>query len=324
MNRRPAQLRFDQVRTFGRIMADTRTLVRNNFVVFFKTMLFIVGPFVLLTCTLETFYQIEQAENIDSYGGGGGMGSYIASNYVFMQFRWVINGMITALVVSHFVKVYKEKGDDRFDVNDVGRSLIKDFFGSMLAIIVMFAIVAAISALIGYIIYGMTETSLGFAGLMIFAGFVGYILLRFPFWYFVFSTFVARQSEAKPVNIFTGIGISGRVFSGNYWKTWVIFFVMWIILALIGMFISLPAQLLGSMLKLMSLNPMQMESDYKLLQAILMSIGEFAKTMVNSVFCISVALHFFSLKEQLDGEGTKKLVDSIGSKQDDDGIELTY
>jgi hypothetical protein len=322
MNRSQEQLRFDRVRTFGRVMADTRSFVRDNFSAFFKTILFVVGPFILLTCTLESFYKIQ---NETTFFGDGAFAEYLAGTFIIHQLRWVINGIITAMAVSHFIKVYREKGSERFDANDVGASIGRDILGNLLALIMMLIIVVLLSTLIGYIIYGLAEVNAGLAALLIGVGFVVYFLVRFPVWYFIFSVFMARTTEKKTINVFAAIGEAAKVFSGAYWKTWVIFFVMWLILYLIGTLISLPAEVLSSVLTMLTIDSFLESSDeYKMLQAILLSVGEFAKTIVNSVFCISVALHFYSLKEQTDGQGTKELVDTIGTKTDDDGVELTY
>lgn len=323
MNRRPQPLRFDRIRNFGRVMADTRNFIRDNFVVFFKTILFLVGPIALLTCTLQTFYQFKIA-GPDGSPEFDRFGSYIAKTAIYSQLRWVINGFVTAIVVSHFVKVYREKGEGKFDVNDVSRSILKDIFGNLLSFIIMFLGVALIAVVIGYLIYGMSEVSMGAAFLVFLAGWIAYLLIRFPFWYFVFSVFMARTSGPKPVNVFSAMGQAGRVFAGSWWMSWVIFFCMWLLLYLVGMLVSLPAELAGSMLQLFAYDIDTSDTDWQLIQTILISTGEFAKTIINAAFCITVALQFYSLKEKTDGEGTMQQVNSIGNNSDDDGIELIY
>lgn len=324
MSGRRQTLRFERVRSFGRIMSDTRGFIRDNFVVFFKTMLFMVGPIVLLTCTLESFYQINLSNGDDISESFNRLGSYIAINSILSQTRWAINGLVTVVVVSHFIRVYREKGEGKFDISDVGRSIRKDFFGTLFAFIMMLLIVTVVALIIGYTMYGLAEVSVGGFVMIMLAGSVAYLLIRFPFWYFVFSVFFARTSGPKNRNVFSGMGLAGKVFSGNWWMTWVIFFCMWLILYLLGFAISLPAKMAGYILQLFSIDLSADSPDYRLLQTVLTSVGEFARTIVNSVFCISVALQFFSLKEKEDGEGTNELIEEIGTKNDDDGIELTY
>lgn len=321
MNATQAPLRFEKIRNFSSIFSDTRRVIRENFGVFFKSMLFLVGPVALITCTLDAFYHVNLLAPGD-VPALDRLGSYFALSAIYTELRWSINGFVTAIVVSHFVKVYREKGAGKFEVGDVARSMFRDILGNLLAFIVMFLSVAIISAILGYLVYGLAGVSIGAMVIMVFAGWLAYVLIRFPFWYFVYSVFFART--ARNLNVFSAMGLAGKVFSGNWWNTWAIFFCMWLLLWIIGLALSAPAQVATFLMRMYSFDMDEESADWKLLQTILMSLGEFAKTIINSVFMVTVALHFYSLKERIDGEGTQKLVAMIGEKQEDEGIELTY
>ena len=323
MSQRELPLKFDQIRTFGKVFSDTRKLIRENFAVFLKTILFLVGPIILLTCTVDTFYDT----NIigDDEFDWEKVGSYVASKTIYAQLRWLINGLFTAMVVSHFVKVYKEKGPGKFDVNDVTKSLFSDFGGSMLTLILVFAMTSLVGVLVAAILFGVAELSIGVGVFLIIVTYIGYFLVRFPFWYFMYSIFFARHSEAKLRNAIAGLQFSAQVLKGRWWFTWIVFFCMWALLAVLGSVISLPAEILAMIAQLSTFDPTtNTEIDWKLVQCILTSLGEFAKTLINSVFCAAIALHFYSLKEKKDGKGTMEMLDQIGKNKDDDHIELTY
>ncbi|HLG02354.1 MAG TPA: hypothetical protein VI731_02085 [Bacteroidia bacterium] len=323
MNARPRPLRFDSVRNFGRILADTRNFVRENFVVFFKTILFLAGPFILLTCALEVYYQVNLVKDRDLPFNR--LGTYIAFSQILRELRWALNGFVVAIVVSHFIKVYREKGPGKFEVGDVTASLFKDFFGNAFTFLILFGVVAVVTIIPGYLVMRMASVNISSVIPVIFAGFIAYFLLRFPFWYFIFSVFFARTSNGKNANVFQGLGLAGKVFSGNWWQTWAVFFVIWLILFLLGRVISLPAEIAQEIMKLYSAGFMSEDSElWRLTLTILGTFAEFAKTAINSVACITIALHFHSMKEKLDGEGTKKLIDSIGTKDEDEGIEYTW
>jgi hypothetical protein len=321
MNATQAPLRFEKIRNFSGVFSDTRRVIRENFGVFFKSILFLVGPVALITCTLDMYYQVNLLTPGD-VPDFNHLGSYFALTAIYTQLRWTINGFVTAIVVSHFVKVYREKGPGKFEVGDVARSMFRDILGNLLAFVVMFLSVGAITAIFGYLVYGLAGISLGAVFIMVFGGWLGYVLIRFPFWYFVYSVFFART--ARNLNVFSAMGFAGKVFSGSWWNTWAIFFCMWLLLWVIGLALSAPAQIVTVVIQMTSYGFYDESADWKLLKTILFSLGEFAKTMVNSVFMVAVALHFYSLKEKIDGEGTQKLVAMIGEKQEDEGIELTY
>jgi hypothetical protein len=317
-----APLRFERVRNFGRVFNETRRFIRENFSVFFRTILFLAGPVVLLTCSLNIILQSDLTSGTEKFEFNR-VGSYLALTMIYTQLRWTINGLVIAIVVSHFVKVFREKGQGKFDVSDVTKSIFKDFFGNLLAFMVVIFGVALISTVLGYIIYGMINVSIGAALLMIFGGWLAYFMIRFPFWYFVFSIFIARTSDNNQ-NVFSAIGKAGSVFSGNWWSTWVVFFCMWLILYVVGFAISMPANIIAMVIKMTSIDLKENSEQMKLITNVLLSLGEFAKTIINSIFCVTVALHFYGLKEKLDGEGTKKYVELIGSKADDDEADYTW
>lgn len=323
MNQKDLPLKFEQIRSFGVLFSDTRKLIRENFVVFFKTILFLVGPVALFTCTIHQFYKV----NIIGDDGAewSNIGSYAAASTIYAQLRWVINGLVTAIVVSHFMKVYKEYGPGKFEVNDVTKSIAKDFGGSLVTAIVVLLAVTVISIVVAGLIFGVAQLSPAGGVLLLTLGYVGYILIRFPFWYLAYSVFTARLSGERKLNPFAGIALAAKIFSGNWWFTWVVFFSMWALLMALGYMVSLPAELFDNILTMydydLANNP---DIDWKLVESILTSLAEFARTLIYSVFSAAIVLHFYSLKEKKDGQGTIALLNQIGTSKDDDHIELTY
>jgi hypothetical protein len=323
MNQKELPLKFEQIRTFGKVFADTRTLIRENFIVFFKCILFLVGPIALFTCTMHQFYKV----NIigDDGADWSHIGSYVAASTIYTQLRWVINGLVTAIVVSHFIKVYREYGPGKFEVHDVTKSIAKDFGGSIITAIVVLIGVTVISIVVAGLIFGVAQLSPAGGVMLIALGFVGYVLVRFPFWYFVYSIFHARLSSEKKLNPFNGIALAAKMFSGNWWFTWVVFACMWAMLMGLGYLVSLPAELFGDFVSLYDYDLYHNENiDWKLVESILTSLAEFARTLIYSVSCAAVALHFYSLKERKDGQGTMEMLEQIGKNKDEDHIELTY
>lgn len=323
MNQKDLPLKFERIRTFGNVFADTRKLIRENFTVFFKAILFLVGPIALFTCTMHQFYKV----NIigDDGADWSHVGSYVAASTIYTQLRWVINGLVTAIVVSHFMKVYREYGPGKFDVNDITKSIAKDFGGSIMTAIVVLIGVTVISVVVAGLIFGVAQLSPAGGILLIALGFTGYVLVRFPFWYFAYSIFTARLSEEKKLNPFQGIAVAAKVFSGNWWFTWLVFACMWGLLNALGYLISLPAEVLGMWVNVYDFDPSENpDLDWKLIESILTSLAEFARTLIYSVFMAAVTLHFYSCKEKKDGKGTTELLNKIGTSKDDDHIELTY
>lgn len=324
MNQKELPLKFEEIRTFGKVFSDTRKLIRENFVIFFKTILFLVGPFALLTCMMHAFYDVKII-GANSDFDWTHIGDYLASKMILSQFKWLLNGSITALVVSHFIRVYRIKGPGKFDVNDITKSIMTDFGGTLVNFLLVVLLPTILGIVLFGLLYGFAELSIGAGVFMIFLGYVGYFLCRFPFWFLMYSTFIARHAEDEKLNAFSALRLSAHVLKSNWWHTWVVFFCMWALLLALGGMISLPASILSWLAGLSALDPTQnMDIDWVLVNAILTGTGEFAKTMVYSVFAATIAIHFYSLKEKKDGKGTIGMLESIGKNKDDDNIELTY
>jgi hypothetical protein len=62
----------------------------------------------------------------------------------------------------------------------------------------------------------------------------------------------------------------------------------------------------------------------KMIDTIFTTVGEFARTLVNSVFCIAVGIHFYSLKEHLFGDTITEQLNQIGHTKPDDNVEYMY
>jgi hypothetical protein len=324
MNQKELPLKFEEIRTFGKVFSDTRKLIRENFVIFFKTILFLVGPFALLTCSMHAFYEVKIIGPNSDFEWTH-LGSYIASKTILSQLKWVVNGSVTAMVVGHFIKVYRQKGPGKFEVHDITRSIFADFGGTLLTLLLVILVPTLIGIVAAALLYGFSEMSLGTGVFMIFLGYIGYFLCRFPFWFLMYSTFVSKYSEDEKLNAFEALRFSASVLKGNWWSTWVIFFCMWALLLALGGMISLPATILSWIAGLSAMDPTKnMDIDWVLVNAILVAVGEFAKTMIYSVFAATIAVHFYSLKEKKDGKGTFSMIESIGKNKDDDNIELTY
>lgn len=323
MAQKELPLKFEQVRSFGKVFADTRKLIRENFAVFFKTMLFLVGPIALFTCTIHTFYEV----NIIGDNGAewSELGSYTAAPTIYKELRWLINGLVTAVVVSHFMKVYREKGPGKFEVNDITKSILKDFGGSALTAFLMLIFVSVLSIALMGIIYGVAQLSPAAGIFLIVVGYIGYILMRFPFWYMTYGVFHARFAEPGRKNPFSALQLVIKTTGGNWWFTWAVFFCMWVLLMGMGYLVTVVGEYLPMISDIVDYDIRNnSDIDWKLVDSILQSIAEFARTMIFTVFSATIALHFYGLKERKDGAGTMEMLEQIGKTTDDDHIELTY
>ncbi len=325
MNVRPVPLRLERLRNFGEVFSDAMKFIRQNFGAFFKTVLFLVGPFLVLSSAASMYFQIE-ALDIDPYERMNRFGSLLAKSALIDRSAWLFNGLITALVISHFFKVFKQKGAGKFTVSDVVTSIFSDFLNTALTFIVVAFLTVAFGALIFVIIFGMASSAnVGGSVLLVMGGGIGYLILAFPVWYWMFSVFFVRAMD-EDIGVFSALLYAQRIISGQFWKTWAIFFCFWLLLYVVAMCISIPSTIASGLAGVWSdQNFFEDADNYRAMQLIFSSIALFGRAMVYSSFMVPVALHFFSLRESEEGDGIRKQIEEIGKRQaEEDRIELMY
>src|SRR3972149_5114405 len=105
------KINFRQVRDFGETFNVTVKFFRQNFKLFFQSLIFIAGPFILISAIAGAFYQ-SNAANLFSFTRTG-------SSDIFSQFGWTYFVFIIAAVIANimllgtvfgFMINYLEKG----------------------------------------------------------------------------------------------------------------------------------------------------------------------------------------------------------------------
>ncbi|MGL4597591.1 MAG: hypothetical protein ACRCYO_08690 [Bacteroidia bacterium] len=318
-------LRLDRLRTFGDVFSDSMKFIRQNFSAFFKTVLFIVGPFLVLSCAASMYFQIE-ALDLDPFERVNRFGSLLAKSALIDRSAWLFNGLVTAVVISHFFKVYKQKGSGKFTVSDVVSSIFNDFFNTAVTFLVVAFLTVAFGALVFVIIFGMASSAnVGGSIFLVLGGGIGYLILAYPVWYWMFSVFFVRSMD-EDIGIFSALLYAQRLISGQFWKTWAIFFCFWLLLFVVAMCISIPSSIASGLAGIWSDRDYFDDTDsYRTMQLVFSSIALFGRAMVYSSFMVPVAMHFFALRESEEGDGMRKQIEEIGKRHaEEERIELMY
>jgi phage-related holin len=160
-------------------------------------------------------------------------------------------------------------------------------------------------------------------------GSVVYILLRYPFWYLIFSVFMARGAEIRTGDrsrpgLLGSFRLPLQILPGHWWGTWVLLFSAWALFMVVGYLVTLPSSLGMEILKMLSIEPEYDATTKKMVETIFMTINEFARTLVNCSFCVVLGIHFYSLKESKHGYTITEQLNQIGHTQPDDHVEYVY
>lgn len=321
--------RLERVRSFGGVFNDTKRILRENLGAFLGVLVLIIGPVVLITTTVSVYYvnYLFEGKEFWEYEN---FGSYLGIRSLIAQSRTLFNGLFSAWVLSHFLKVCREKGSAKFTVTDVSRSMREDFFIGLGHFLLLFVLCTALGISIVAILFWISSASIPMAGLIIFFSAIGYMLLRYPFWNYVFSVFMARGStvlpgaQAKQPGMFESFKLAGEVMVGQWWRTWSIMFCMWALLMVVGYLITTTSSFGMQILEMFGLNTTFDELTQKLVATLLEVLSNFARTLVNCVFCVAVGLHYYSMKEFRYGYTISEQLDKIGKTAGNDDVELSY
>ena len=133
------KINFRQVRDFGEIFNVSVKFLRQNFKQFFQALIFIAGPFVLISAIAGAFYQ----SNAVSIVSAARMGqSDVFSQFGFTYLIFIIaaitaNLALIGTVFSYMIN-YMEKGPGGFTLNDVRQTLVSNI-GNLLSVFFLMA-----------------------------------------------------------------------------------------------------------------------------------------------------------------------------------------
>src|ERR1035437_2376291 len=148
------KINFRQSRDFGETFNVSVKFFRQNFKLFFQSLIFIAGPFILVSAIAGAFYQ-SSAVSIFSLARKG-------ESDVFSQFGWTYLVFILAAILANIVLIgtvfsfminYMEKGPGGFTVNDVSKILFKNIGNILLVFfILMFLTIVVLAIVVGVIV----------------------------------------------------------------------------------------------------------------------------------------------------------------------------
>lgn len=320
MNQEKINLR--QVRDFGETFNASIKLVRQNFKLFFKSLLFLAGPFLLMSSVAGAFYQAtalnastRMQEAILANPGANPMDAILS------QFGWAYIIFIIASILANlalvgtvfaFMLTYAEKGPGQFTVNDVGNKLAQNI-GGILAIFfgVLFISILFIAILVG-IGFAIGSVSTYFIPLLILILVFGMLILFPPLIWQLSVVYLVRMDEG--LGLILAFAKTRRVMQGNFWWTWVIVFCSSFGIGIAGIVFTLPQIAYQMVLMFSSMNGGSSETSIPFI--IVATICTFCTTLLYSFLYIINGVHYYSLAEKKDGKGMMERINEIGNTPD--------
>ena len=306
------KINLKQSRDFGETFNASIKLLRQNFKLLFQCLLFIAGPFLLISSIAGAFYQ---ATALTMYSPRMQMNNPMD---ILSQFGWAYLIFIVTAVIANlalvgtvycFMLEYQEKGPGNFTAGDVGSRLASNV-GNILSVFfsVTFLMILAIALLVGVFI-AIGSISPVLAGLLAVLLFFG-LLIIFPplIWQLSVVYLVKMQSDMGPLEAF---GKTREAMRDNFWWTWVIVVCSSIGVGLAGLVFAMPQFAYQMVITFSNMRGEGEETSIGFI--VVATICTFFSTLLYSVLYIINGVHYYSLAEKKDGQGLMERINEIGN-----------
>ena len=313
------KINFNQSRDFGETFNVSITFLRQNFKLFFQSVLFIAGPFVLISAIAGAYYQ-SHAIGMFSIAK---LGQPSSLSHLIDQFGWayllfiassILSSLAMVTTVYSFMINYYAKGPDGFTVNDVNRTVIENM-GNVFSVFFVFSIllILILAGVVGLVIgIGMAVPALGI--LLGFSLIVGMIIIMPPVMWQLSAAYMVKIHEHK--GVFESYTRTKQLLKDNFWWTWVIIVCSIMAVGLAGIIFSLPQA--GYQMFLMLSNLKDGGSETPVSFLVVATVCTFCTTLLYSTLYIIIGFHYFSLAEKKDGKGLLERINEIGTAPEND------
>jgi MFS family permease len=288
------KMELRKLRDFSQNLNDTFQFIKQELKPLLGSFMAICGVFIILSGIVGGIYQQDSVKDILKAFTGvkikeRGISDVFSGMYFLLLFVQFFSYILMAVVLAVYFKLYETKGKVSPTIEEVWNKTMQYIMP-----LFFFSIV--------YII--LTVISVFFCIV--------------PFFYFavVFAPFTIIY-VMEDCSFGVGFNRCFALIKENYWMSFAIYFVAYIIYAfgagIIGAIVSIVAGLASYLTT----------KDVSATVAIVSGILQIFTHVFYIIFFVSVALNYFNLSEQLDGSGLLKRIDNIGAT-DANEVEEQY
>lgn len=309
------------VRDFGETFNASVKFIRQNFKLFFKSMILIAGPFLVISSIAGAFYQLN-AIGMQSRLRSGMFGSdpweMLADQFGWTYFIFIIAAIIANLAlvgtVYAFMIEYSEKGPGNFTVNDVSARLLKNS-GGIIGVFLALSLLFIAIFIVAIVVLAVIGAAVPFLGVLFAIGAIFGMLILFPpfIWQLSVVYIVKMEDGGGPLACFNK---TKEVMRGNFWWTWVIVVCTSFGVGIIGIVFTLPQIAYQMVLTFSALRGEEVGASIPFI--IIATICTFCTTLLYSLMYVVNGVHYYSLAEKLDGKGLIQQINDIGTSNPTD------
>ena len=307
-------IRLAKVRDLGQTIGDPFLFARHNFKLLFRAYLYYAVPPLVVAVGLMAFgfksiFSTISHEGRHQLGSGfSNLGAALGLGYIL----FILISLFQQLYISEFM-ILKEDREDvsnndvlariKSDWKNIAGTFLFLFFIGGLAITFIFLVLAS-SAYVGAYVSGFTV-------------FLLYLFLLYaiiPLSNLIFIRLRERQG------IFAALAQSFRITAGNWWKSFIAFFIVFIIFYSLILLLLIPFYIMVAVASYhatsMGVAPNLSDIYLNPVMGIILTLTTFVTFFVQNVVNIFVGINYFSLSEKYSNFHLRKEISQIGVRED--------
>ncbi|MGZ4055408.1 MAG: hypothetical protein ACXVPM_10930, partial [Bacteroidia bacterium] len=212
------KINLQQARDFGETFNASIKIVRQNFKLFFQSLIFLTGPFILISSIAGAFYQSNALKfyspTMPLTDPASILKQFGLTYALFVGSAIIANLMILGTVYS-FLMNYQEKGPGNFSVSDIGKTLRQNIVNILSIFFILFIIGIILLAILVGIMYALISAVPILGVILTIFMVLGIIVFCPPVLWQLSVTYLVKMKD--DLGVFQSFGKTGRVMKGNYW-----------------------------------------------------------------------------------------------------------
>ena len=297
------KIEFQKYRDFGQVINGTFEFIRHNFLPLLKSIIFIVGPFILLSGIFSGLYQ----EDIFSFNNT----TTSLSNFGIVSLLYLIAlflSMITMVsVVYSYVLIYLERTDESpIQIDEVWlgvKSNILKVVGITFLIGIIIGVIGITFFLPLFFIFNVQSNPLAMIPII--------FLVMIPIIYFsnklTLTYFVSLYENIGAVD---SMKRSIFLIKNKWWFTFGLVIVLSFIQGFMGFLFQIPQYIAMITVMFNSMDGTGVDGVTEIIMIITSIIAAF-NFVFYAISLIAIAFHYFSLVEQKEAKGLIEKIESI-------------
>jgi hypothetical protein len=299
----PQKIEFQKYRDFGQVINGTFEFIRHNFLPLLKSIIFIVGPFILLSGIFSGLYQ----EDIFSFNNS----TTSLSNFGIVSLLYLIAlflSMITMVsVVYSYVLIYLQRTDESpIQIDEVWLGVKSNIFkvvGITFLIGIIIGVIGITFFLPLFFIFNAQANPLAIIPII--------FLVMIPVIYFSNKlTLIYFVSLYENIGAIESMKRSIFLIKNKWWFTFGLVIVLSFIQGFMGFLFQIPQYIAMITVMFNSMDGTGVDGVTEIIMIITSIISAFS-FIFYTISLIAIVFHYFSLVEQKEAKGLIEKIESI-------------